>query len=308
MQSPTRRAVIDLGTNTFHLLIADVFASGTISDVYRERIFVKLASEGISTIGEASFLRGITALCRYREVLNEYGVSDLQAIGTAALRTASNGAAFLQEAKEKAQIDIKLISGDKEADYITSGVLLAVPAATERVLIMDIGGGSTEFIIADKDGVYWRRSFPLGVSVLFNEFHFSDPISAAEISALEAHLETVLKPLKVALKAFSTHHLVGAAGTFDVLAERLRDPGAPLHPTSHKLDISGFPSLYERIVPATLSERLALDDVPVERADMIVMAMILLRFVLRLASIEGITVSNYGMKEGILVARPQDAK
>lgn len=307
MQSLTRRAVIDLGTNTFHLLIADVSSAGVIREVYRERIFVKLASEGISTIGEAPFERGIKALRRYRTLLDEYGVSDLQAIGTAALRTASNGAAFLRAARENSAIDITLISGDQEADYITEGVLLAVTAATERMLITDIGGGSTEFIIADKDGVYWRRSFPLGVSVLLKGFHFSDPISAAEVSALEVYLGASLEPLEAALKELPTHHLVGAAGTFDVLAERLRDPGAPQHPTSHQLDITGFPSLYERIVPATLSERLALDDVPEERADMIVVAMILLRFVLRLASIERITVSNYAMKEGVLVARPQDA-
>jgi exopolyphosphatase/guanosine-5'-triphosphate,3'-diphosphate pyrophosphatase len=308
MKPSIRRAVIDLGTNTFHLLIADVSAAGAINEVYRERIFVKLASDGILTIGEAPFMRGIKALCQYREKLDEYGVSDLQAIGTAALRTATNGAAFLREAKEKSQISIALISGDKEADYITKGVLLAVPAATERVLIMDIGGGSTEFIIADQGCVYWRQSFPLGVSVLFNGFHFSDPISEVEINALETHLEGFLKPLKVALNGFPTHHLVGAAGTFDVLAERLRDPEASLHSTSHQLDITGFPLLYERIVRATLAERLASPDVPKERADMIVVAMVLLRFVFRMAKVDRVTVSNYAMKEGILVARPQDAK
>lgn len=308
MHPSARRAVIDLGTNTFHLLIADVSIEGVIREVYRERIFVKLASEGISTIGEAPFARGIKALCRFRVLLDEYGVSDLRAIGTAALRTAINGEAFLLQAGEKASISIELISGDKEADYITEGVLRAIPSATERVLIMDIGGGSTEFIIADEDSVYWRQSFPLGVSVLFNEFHFNDPISDSEINALEAHLEASLVPLVDALRAFPTQHLVGAAGTFDVLAERLRDSNAPPHPTSHLLDLSGFSALYARIVLSTLAERFESPDVPEERADMIVVAMILLRFVFEAANIDRVTVSNYAMKEGVLVARPQDAK
>lgn len=307
MSIPNRRAVIDLGTNTFHLLIAEVSPQKGIQEIYRERIFVKLAAEGIATIGDAPFARGIKALCHFHNCLDEYAVSDVQAIGTAALRTASNGASFIRTASEKAEIDIQLINGDQEADYITKGVLLAVPAVTERILIMDIGGGSTEFIIAERDGVCWRESFPLGVSVLFNGFHFSDPISPAEINSLDAHLQLSLAPLKTALGEYPARHLVGAAGTFDVLAERLRDPAAPVHPTSHRLDLMGFPTLYDRVVGASLAERIALPDVPEERADMIVVALVLLRFVFRLAGIERVSVSDYAMKEGILVARTQDA-
>lgn len=303
MLSGNYRAVIDLGTNTFHLLIANVAEGGAIKEVYRERIFVKLASDGIETIGDAPFLLGIKALCRFREVLDAYEVVDVQAIGTAALRTASNGNAFVREAKEKALINIELIDGDKEAEYITKGVMRAIPPAEERMLIMDIGGGSTEFIIVRQNEVSWRRSFPLGVSVLSKGFHLSDPISAEEIQALENHLEASLLPLKKALAELPTHHLVGAAGTFDVLAERLQGATAVLHPTSHQLDLTEFPPLYERIVHASLSERLALPDVPEERADMIVVAMILLRYIFRLAAIERVTVSDYAMKEGVLVAR-----
>jgi len=91
------------------------------------------------------------------------------------------------------------------------------------------------------------------------------------------------------------------------LAERLKDPAAAEHPTSHQLALAGFPALYERIVRASLAGRLALPDVPSERADMIVVAMILLRFIFRLADIERVTVSDYAMKEGILAARTQDA-
>jgi len=212
MNSPDRRAVIDLGTNTFHLLIADVSDEGGIVEVYRERIFVKLASEGIAVIGEAPFGRGIEALCHYRRLLDDYAVTDVQAIGTAALRTATNGERFVTEAREKAGIGILLISGDREAEYITKGVLRAVPAVTERLLIMDIGGGSTEFIIADQGGVQWRQSFPLGVSVLCNGFHSSDPISDPEVLALEAHLSVSLAPLRAALTEFPTHHCGSFSG------------------------------------------------------------------------------------------------
>lgn len=295
-----RRAVIDLGTNTFHLLIADVATNGQLTEVYRERIFVKLAEDGIATIGTNPFNRGIAALKHYRKQLDKYGAKDLSAIGTAALRTASNGPEFVTTALQAANINIQLISGDEEADLITSGVLRAIPAPEDRILIMDIGGGSTEYIIADNKGVYWRQSFPIGVSVLFNNFHHSDPITTEEILLLENHLAEVLTPMAEALKQHPTHHLVGAAGTFDVLAEALRNPTAPVHPSSHQLSLDGFLALYKTITSATLAERIALPDVPPERADMIVAAMVLLRFTFQLAKITQVTVSDYAMKEGIL--------
>ncbi|MFT5999940.1 MAG: exopolyphosphatase/guanosine-5'-triphosphate,3'-diphosphate pyrophosphatase [Neolewinella sp.] len=296
-----RRAVIDLGTNTFHLLIADVAADGKLTEIYRERIFVKLAEEGITTIGALPFSRGIAALKHYRKRLDEYGIEDLKAIGTAALRTASNGSEFVTTALREASITIQLISGDEEANLITTGVLRAIPILDDQILIMDIGGGSTEYIIAGDAGVDWRQSFPIGVSVLSNDFHHSDPISADEILRLENHLAEQLAPLAAALVKHPAHHLIGAAGTFDVLAEALRDPTAPDHPTSHQLTLSGFPELYHTITSATLSERIALPEIPPERTDMIVVAMILLRFTFRLAEIRRITVSDYAMKEGVLV-------
>ena len=297
-----RFAVIDLGTNTFHLLIADLDGERTtISEVYRERRFVKLASDGIDTIGPAPFQRGIEALKHYRQVLDQHAVDGLHAFGTAALRTASNGEVFVRTAELEAGIPIHLISGDEEARLITQGVLMALPPLTDRILIMDIGGGSTEFIIADAEGVYWRQSFPIGVAVLFKNFHHSDPITEAELRQLRSFLNDQLLPLQEKLAEYPTRHLVGAAGTFDVLAELLRDESIPATATSHSLRLDRFPELYFELQTSTLAERLARPDIPEPRADMMVVALVLLKHVLDLAGIERVTVSGYAMKEGILV-------
>lgn len=295
------RAVIDLGTNTFHLLIAAVNADDTIREVYRERIFVKLASEGIELIGAAPFARGMAALTHFRRLMEDHGVETVTAIGTAALRTASNGAVFVRTAAVETGIVIRLIPGDTEAEYITRGVLAALPPLSDRILIMDIGGGSTEFIIASADGVHWRRSFPLGVAVLQRAFHHSNPITEGEIGKLESFLSTHLQPLRDALTEHPTHHLVGAAGTFDVMAELLRDEGAEVHRTSHALTMQGIEDFHFRIVGSTLEERLRFDGIPPERADLIVVAMLLIQFIINLAEIRKITVSDYAMKEGILL-------
>ena len=300
MPSTQRRAVIDCGTNTFHLLIADV-VNGELREVYRERRFVKLASDGIRKIGPAPFTRGLEALTHYAEILHEHGCSEVTAFGTAALRTADNGPEFVKVAAEQTGIQITLIPGDEEARLITKGVLAALPVTPERVLIMDVGGGSTEFILAEGNEVYWRQSFPIGVSVLKNEFNHNDPITYEEIVALQDHLQATTKPLAKVLSERATHHLVGAAGTFDVLASILRDDTAPAHATSQRLQLAGLADLHETVIHSTLEERLAFPGLPPERADMIVVAMVLIDFVIQLAGIDKITVSDYAMKEGILL-------
>lgn len=299
--TPTR-AIIDLGTNTFHLLIAQPTSDGEITEIYRERIFVKLAAGGIETIAPEPFARGLRAMHHFREKIDQYDCAQVTAIGTAALRTASNGPDFVGQVRQETGLNIRLISGDQEADYITRGVLAAMPPREERLLIMDIGGGSTEFILVAGEQRLFRQSFPIGVSVLYNEFHHSDPISPADQAALNAHLTTVTQPLADALRQYPTHHLAGAAGTFDVLGELLLNKNAPASPTSRSLNVQAFPELAHKIIHATATERLQMPNIPPERADMIVVAMLLLEFTLELARITEVTVSDWAMKEGILLS------
>lgn len=297
---PQQRAVIDLGTNTFHLLIAEV-NDGRIEERYRERIYVKLASEGIETIGAEPFERGLAALRHFKKVLDTYGVEEVTAIGTAALRTASNGPNFVRRAGLETGIAVRLIPGDTEAEYITRGVLAALPPLDDTILIMDIGGGSTEYILASAVGVYWRQSFPLGVAVLQRAFHQSDPITASEIATLDAFLDEELRPLAEALKQYPSTHLVGAAGTFDAMATVL-GTDAPAAGHAHRLSLYGLGELHNTLIASSLSERLAMEALPDERADLIVVAMLLIRYTMRLAGTEKITVSDYAMKEGILLS------
>lgn len=302
-QSPTPpiKAIIDLGTNTFHLLIAQLTEQGEIMEVYRERVFVKLAADGIATIGSAPFSRGLNAMVHFKKIMDEYNCTSISALGTAALRTATNGPEFVQKVAVATGIQIQLISGAEEARLITKGVLAALPPQRERILIMDIGGGSTEYIIAEGKQILFQQSFPIGVSVLHNRFHHSDPIASAERMQLRAFLAEITQPLAKALRQYPTHHLTGAAGTFDVLGEMLLDPTAVKHPTSRQLSLKKFPELAARIIGATYQQRALIPGLPSERVDMITVAMLLLEFTIDLGNIRKVTVSDWAMKEGILL-------
>lgn len=291
-------AVIDLGTNTFHLLVAEKTVDLSFKELHRQRFFVKLAEEGIETIGDAPLARGFHALKTFRAILDELGVKKVKAIGTAALRTATNGPSFIQEVNQKYDIQIELIDGNREAELIYKGVRQAVPFQEKNYLIMDIGGGSVEFIIANKDEVFWAQSFPIGVAVLFKKFHQSEPIAAQEVVDLQAFLNDFLTPLYLALEEFKANTLVGASGTFDVLEYILaKDQQLDNHAF---VQVADFEPLYQLLLKTTKDERFAMQSIPDTRADMIVVAVILIDFILRNANIEEIIVSNFALKEGIL--------
>ena len=293
-----RAAVIDLGTNTFHILIAEQLADGTFQDIYRERKFVKLAEDGISKIGPLPYQRGLDALIHFQKIIVEKKVNQVKAFGTAALRTASNSKAFIKDAKEKANVEIELIPGSEEARLIHLGVTQAVQLGDEKGLIMDIGGGSVEFIIADKHQVFWAESFPIGVAVLYKTYHHDDPISTIELQILETFFKDTLQPLFSILKKHKTPNLIGASGTFDVLENIL--PLEEKNKLSATINVQHFAPLYQKVIRMNLEERLSQQDIPDTRSDMIVVALVLIDFIIRKANIQKIMVSSYAMKEGIL--------
>ncbi|MEM1218945.1 MAG: phosphatase [Bacteroidota bacterium] len=290
-------AVIDLGTNTFHLLIVETTTQG-FKELRRERRFIKLAENGIERIGAAPYQRGLNALIEFRSILDQYPVQGIRAFGTAALRTAENGVAFIEHAREQAKIDVLLIPGKEEARLIHLGVGQAIPALEESILIMDIGGGSVEFIIADGQQVHWSQSFPIGVAVLFRAFHQADPITPAERTALRAFLENTLGPLKTALQTFPAQTLVGASGTFDVLEALL--PTRSLTSHGAEMLVEHYFPFWKKVQGSTQAERLQMPGMPKDRADMIVVALELVAYIIELAQIERIWISQFAMKEGML--------
>ena len=293
-----RYGIIDLGTNTFHLLIVERQDGQAFVELYRERRFIKLAEEGIERIGAGAYARGLAAIRDYRGLMEQYAVDRMRATGTAALRTASNGSDFIRQVATETGIRVDLISGDEEARLIHLGVSQAVAFGHEDRLIMDIGGGSVEFIIADRAEVHWAKSFPVGLAVLNRHFHHSDPIEATEITALHAFLESELHPLYRALEQYPVSDLVGASGTFEVLENMVTHCNEGAHEVS--LCIEDFHALLQRILPTTLEERLAIPGLPASRVDMFVVALLLLEHVLRKSGARRIVISRYAMKEGML--------
>jgi exopolyphosphatase / guanosine-5'-triphosphate,3'-diphosphate pyrophosphatase len=303
---PNKIAVIDCGTNTFNLLIAQADENLHYKIIHQTRVPVKLGEGTINSgfIAQNAFQRGIEALVYFAEIMNEYNCKGTFAFATSALRTASNAVEFLSHAEEASGINIQVISGDREAELIYKGNKTAVKMSLENSLIMDIGGGSTEFIIANKERIIWKESFMLGVARLFNRFHFSDPIKEDQIQSFYSFLEEQLRPLREAIQEYEIIELIGASGAFDSIVEliEVHFNGPSLEPiqTEYNIDLHHFKRISEKLIRSTLEERKNLPGLIPMRADMMVVSVLLMKYIMETFNIQQLKVSSYSLKEGVL--------
>lgn len=297
----TKTAIIDLGTNTFNLLIVE--GSSTL---YKTKIAVKLGEGGITKgyIAEAPYQRGLQALKQHLATIAEYQVDKTLAFATSAIRSSHNGMKFVQEVKEVLDLNIQVIDGDREAELIYYGVQQALDLGHEKSLIMDIGGGSTEFIICNKEEIFWKKSFQLGAARLLEKFEPADPISVNEIQQIETYLEECLAPLWTALLQHPCHILVGSSGSFDTLAEviahQFYDIGMLNEKTTYNFQLTDYAWLHKKLLHSNLVERLAIPGMIPMRADMIVISSIFINFLLKKEKIREMKLSTYALKEGVL--------
>jgi exopolyphosphatase / guanosine-5'-triphosphate,3'-diphosphate pyrophosphatase len=293
-------AIIDLGTNTFDLLIVD----GAQKIIHEEKMPVKMGMGGINegVITGLAIERTIDALQVFAKRCKELNVVTIHAFGTSAFRNAKNAAAIIKRAKAEAGIDIKIISGDQEAQLIYVGVKQAVRLEKEKSLIVDIGGGSVEFIIADETEIFWKQSLEVGGQRLLERFHRHEPILPEELFSLKKYLSESLSPIVAPLRQHSPMTMVGTSGTFETLSDiycvRKNVPN-PQNPES-PLTIDMFQKIYSDLVAMNKEARVAMPGMMVWRADMIVVTCCLIQAILELHRFNQIRVSRYSLKEGIM--------
>ena len=226
------------------------------------------------------------------------------AFATSAIRSANNGSAFVKEASEKTGIDITVISGEKEAELIYFGVRQCISLEVQPVLIMDIGGGSTEFIIANGNKIFWKHSFNIGAARLLEMFKPSDPILPGEIKKLESFLTKELSILIEAVEKFNPDQLIGSSGSFDSLAEivahKFYSPDILDNKTEFTFNLDDCAIVYESILKSTNAERLQMKGLVAMRVDMIVISSILVHFIIASLDIQKMRLSTYSLKEGVL--------
>ncbi|TDG36315.1 exopolyphosphatase [Pedobacter changchengzhani] len=299
-----RVAVIDLGTNTFHLLIAEI-KNHQFSILYKTNVPVKLGEGKINDnlIIPEAFKRGIDTLKSFNETINSYHVDQISATATSAIRSAKNGEEFVTVAKAEAQISIKIITGDEEAQLIYNGVKLS-GAITNTALIMDIGGGSIEFILCDNENIFWKKSYNIGAARLMQQYFHSDPISDGDKNAILFHVQNELADLFEICETYHPKTLIGSAGAFETFASLIikkNNSDENIETAiSYTFEYDDYIKVATTLINASHNQRHEMPGMIPLRVDMIVVAALITSYVLGRTQINQLKLSTYDLKMGVL--------
>ncbi len=303
--TPETIAAIDIGTNSIHMVVARVAANDRFEVITREKEMVRLGSglPEMKHLDDAAIDRGVETLRRCRALAESWGAPTF-AVATSAVREARNAAAFIERARDEAGVEVSVISGREEARLIQLGVLQALPVYDEDLLLVDVGGGSTEVLFGRGSEVRYARSVKLGSLRLTREFF---PDGVVERGALRRCREQVRRRLASLVReteGLGHQVAVASSGTAEALAAIVaaRDGAVPQSMNGFRLTAADLSWVVGELAWATTpAERREIPGIDAARADILVGGAVLLEQVARLLAVEEFQISEYALREGVLL-------
>ncbi|MBI4653808.1 MAG: Ppx/GppA family phosphatase [Nitrospirae bacterium] len=304
-------ASIDIGTNTFRLLIAEVKPDPkrnnySIKEIHSERIITRLG-EGIPEDGlikKEAINRGIAVLKKFSNIISHHYVYKTSAIATSALRDAKNSSEFLKKVKDATGLEIEIISGEEEARKTALGMLIDI-SPPKTALLIDIGGGSTELIFIREKEPVLVQSLNLGVVYLAERYMRHDPPTREDIKLMEDEIFRKLASVfKTVTEYFTGEQVfIGTAGTITTLAAMVQGLGGfereKIH--NYRMSIDSIKEIFSDISTASAKEKAKYPALEPARFDIIVPGTLILIKIMEILGFKEITVSDYGLREGILL-------
>lgn len=293
---------IDIGTNSMRLLIAD-YIDGKIQNrkkwVNTTRIGQGVDKEGY--ICEEAIRRNIEGLKEFEQICKENNCDHIYCMGTSALRDSKNGLEFVSLAKKEANIDVEVISGEEESNLGFCGVL-EVLEKEEDILVLDIGGGSTEFILGDKSGIVFAKSENIGAVRMTEKFLYKDPIDNDEFEAMSKFIENEIEDTISYIKGKKIDKLVGIGGTITSLSAINQELEVYSMEKIHnsKITLEEVKIVLQNLKKLTLSDKKSLKGLQPKRADIITAGVKILEIIMEKLELETIIVSEYDNLEGLM--------
>jgi exopolyphosphatase/guanosine-5'-triphosphate,3'-diphosphate pyrophosphatase len=299
-------AAIDIGTNTIKLLIASVEEDGSLQVLSREKSLVRLGSETLATgrLSEEAIEAGVEAVEQFQRSIKAAGAELVRAVATCAVREASNSAEFLEAVRRRTGIAVDVVSGEEEARLINLGVRSEFPLRFDPLFLIDIGGGSTEFVVSEGSRVRLTESLPLGVVRLADRFSRNDPPSDKDRKAMKKAIRAAARKAVDAVRKTGFKTCVGSSGTIQSLSLVYEAAvlGREATPTGHRtLTREGLKKVNRLLKRTTAREKLRIPGLDPRRRDIAVPGGMLLAWILKRTGARSIVVGERGMREGILL-------
>lgn len=296
-------AAIDIGTNSMRLLLANVEAGKIISrSKYINPTRIGSSVDKDKLISEEGMSRNIEALYNFTQKAKDFGAEKILVIATSAVRDATNGKEFIQRAYEKTGVNIEIISGEEEAALGYQGVAMGLKSKAGKQVVIDIGGGSTEFILGEGNALKKTISLNVGAVRMTERCITTDPISKEQYEEMEVAIYEIVKEVVEETKKDSPNTIVGIGGTITTLAA-LHQQLDPYHMDkvhNYKLTLKDISTLKEKLLNLTVEEIKQLKGIHPKRADIIVAGVTILNVIMDNLNIYEITVSEYDNLEGLL--------
>jgi len=300
-----RLAAIDLGTNSFHAVIVDLYSDGSFRKIEDFKEMVQLAKGGLGTrLAEGAYSRGMKALKNIKVLCDSHNVEHILAYATSAIRESENGGEFIQDSIDRYDIKINAIPGSVEAELIGYAVQHGVRLGNNPVLMVDIGGGSVEFILGNAKEFHFLTSKKIGVSRMTDIFKPSDPITDTEIEKLETHYREQTSQLANALRTNRTNMIIGSSGTMQNIAAMIAArKGLPVDVTLNEMEYTAkdFFSFYKDFIKLNRTERKKIKGLDAKRIDFINTGVVLVNYLLREYGIKKVKISTQALREGIII-------
>ncbi len=303
-------AAIDIGTNSIHLVIARGRADGGFEVLAREKESVRLGrgAGDLDELTDDAIERGVQTLARFRQLADGHDAR-IAAVATSAVREARNRETFISRARDEAGVDVDVISGTEEARLIYLGALQALSFVDQRALVIDIGGGSTEFVIGEGSRIASARSLKLGAIRLTDNFFPGGVVEKGSVEEAQAYIRAYLSPAVSAMGSMPRDIAVGCSGTIATLATMAlaAKSEVPLSLNLARLKAKALRKVTRTLVRTPVDERAELPGMDPKRSDIIVAGALLLRGIFEVFDIDEMVISENALREGVVFDRLQHA-
>ena len=302
---PLRLAGVDIGTLTCRLLIADIATSGRLTELRSDRRILRLG-EGVDQTGKlsgAAMDRVIQCLQEWRELIDASHVDATAAVATSAVRDAANRDEFLDRVKHEAGFEVELISGEEEARRTMLGIRSGLPHEVTDVLALDIGGGSTEFILDRSGQKPVVRSIDIGVVRLCERLLHHDPPTDDEVREAREWVARETKAAVADMDHYQTATFVGTAGTITSLAAMAQKLPTyePARIHNYQLQLTTIQEIEQMLLSRKKADRAGLPGLEKGREEVIAAGAIIIRTIMETLGMSSVLVSDLGLREGVLI-------
>ena len=301
-----RVAAIDVGTNSIHLLIAELSPAGEFTLIEKARRQVELGTGGLDSefITPDAAERGLAAMKAFKEACDSFGVEDIHTAATSAVREAQNGVEFCKRVKRETGIHVRIISGSEEARLIWLGARQHLDFSRGRVMLCDLGGGSTEFILCDAESSLLGASIPIGHIRLTEAFVDAEQVTTEQLNTLAKHVRKKLKPLALRVRPDDFSGLVGTSGTARCLARmatHARGVTPPQHGDGLVLERHELDAILELFAAHPLASLRGTPGLDERRLRTLPSGAIVLREVMDLFGKKRLVTSDHSLRDGLVV-------